>query len=1231
MTTEPVPPKGSDAPTLRPGGGPPDSAAPSNETVSLSGGGVPSPATDPTLIGDAAKSRTAHDGQAHARKLGPYALVRLLGRGGMGAVWEAQDTRLNRRVAVKVMVAGEHASEHETERFRREAQNSAKLRHPNIVPVHDFGIEACQQYLVMDLVDGVMLADALRQRQFTYREKAIMLEKVARAVQYAHEQGVIHRDLKPSNIMLEFAKGGCSSDEVKPGSSTNVALPMNERPVGEPLVMDFGLAKDIAKDSSLSQSGQVMGTPAYMPPEQAEGRVRDVGPRSDVYSLGAILYEMLTGRVPFTGENAMQVLRATCHDDPVPPRRITPDVPRDLETLCLKCLEKEAAKRYGSAEALAEDLARWLRGEPIAARAASFTERLAKWVRRRPATAALIGVSAVALVALVGGGVWYNARLVTERDKARTAAANEKAEAERARAAEAEAAQKAREATRRLAESLALQADGHCLAGHPLESLDRYNEAQRTLASLGEPTFVVETGILELDNAYPLPLNTFSGHSNWVNSVAFSPDGKLALSGSRDKTLKLWEVKTGRELRTFSGHTSWVKSIAFSPDGKLALSGSGDKTLKLWDVRTGRELRTFSGHTDSITSVAFAPDGALVLSATFDGVLKLMDVGTGRELRTFSGGNDQSLCVAFSADGKLALAGGMYHRLRLRDLATGRELRTLSGHIGQVSSIALSPDAKFALSGSNDMTLRLWDVTAERELRTFGGDARDVKSVAFAPGGKSALSGSRDGMLKLWDVATGRELRSYSGHADSISSVAFSPDGKLALSGSDDNTLKLWDVSMRGELRTFDGGTDKVWSIAFSPDGKLTLSGSGDRMPRLWDAVTGLELRRFSGHTSCILSVAFSPDGKLALSGSGDKTLKLWEVKTGRELRTFSGHRHQVSSVAFLPDGDLLLSGSVDKTLRLWDVATGRELRTFSGHEYGVLDVAVSFDGKLALSRCCMSTLKLWDIATGRELPTFSGYRYGSSSATFLPKGKQALSGCNDGTLKLWEVEGGQELRTFKGHTDWVPSVALSPDGMLALSGSQDKTMKLWDVGTGRELRTFKGHTDCVSRVAFSPDGELVLSGSVDKTLHLRDFTRPARYREFDVRLPKAREALQKNENDAEALKTFGEWYAFRGVNDWAVEFLEKARKNGVEVSPLILGRCYWLLSEDEHEPKDKRPAHRAAAAAEFQNEIARVKARPVPQDPKAKLAREQEELYLSLCLQAVSKPKEADKPAEGK
>ncbi len=578
------------------------------------------------------------------------------------------------------------------------------------------------------------------------------------------------------------------------------------------------------------------------------------------------------------------------------------------------------------------------------------------------------------------------------------------------------------------------------------------------------------------------------GHTGGVHSVAFSPDGRFALSGSEDLTLKLWEVATGKELRSFTGHTGSVSSVAFSPDGRFAISGGGTSyrgELKLWDLATGEEVRSFSGHSSDVKSVAFSPDGRFGLSGS-DRTLKLWEVATGKELRSFSGHTDQVQAVAFSPDGRFALSGSLDKTLRLWEVATGKERRSFNGHTGWVNSVAFSPDGRFALSGSEDETLKLWDVVTGKELRSFNGDSGIVWSVAFSPDGRFAVSGGWDG-TKLWELSTGRELHSFSEHTGQVLSVAFSPSGRFVLSGSNDNTLKLWELATGKELRSFSGRIAAVRSVVFSPDGRFALSGSWDNTLKLWELGAGKELRSFSGHTHWVNSVAFSPDGRFVLSGSWDKTLKLWDVNTGKELRSLSGHTGWgwVWSVAFSPDGRFALSGSDDRTLKLWELSTGRELRSFYGHTDQVQSVAFSPDGHFALSGSHDRTLKLWEVATGKELRSFSGHTDEVQSVAFSPDGRFVLSGSRDKTLKLWDVATGKELRSLRGHTDWVWSVAFSPDGRFALSGSDDQTMKLWELSTGQELRSFSGHAGKVRSVTFSPDGRFALSGSEDGTARI--------------------------------------------------------------------------------------------------------------------------------------------------
>jgi WD40 repeat protein/tRNA A-37 threonylcarbamoyl transferase component Bud32 len=1067
-----------------------------------------------------------------------YEILEVLGRGGMGVVYKARQIKLDRTVALKMILSGGHAGEADLARFRTEAEAVARLQHAGIVQIFEIGSHQGLPYFSLEFVEGGSLEKELAKTPLPPQQAARLVQRLAEAIHTAHEHQIIHRDLKPANVLL-------SADR-------------------QPKITDFGLAKKLDA-AGQTQTGAVMGTPSYMAPEQAGGKSKEIGPATDVYALGAILYECLTGRPPFKAATPLDTLLQVVADDPVPPRQLQPKVPADLETICLKCLAKEPAKRYGSAEALAEELRRFLSGEPIKARPAGVLERGVKWARRRPAVAGLLTVSVLALVTLISVGVYFTTELAAEVDRA------ERAERDALRKAEAESrakkdAQKARNDAERLAkeESLAKQDAQKArnvaqqLAKEEKAARDRAEEEKRAAKYQAlraesarhamqlylalwawEQHDVVEAEHIlgEVDGTFQHSWEqghlrnlchrkalSLYGHSSPVRSLAISADGKCIVSGSDDGIVKVWDAATGREKYSLKAHTGAILSVAISADGKRIVSGGGGfdpKTkqsrgeVKVWDAVAGQAKLSLKGHTGHVYSVAFSLDGTRIVSGGGEeslvgakakpGEVKVWDAATGQEKLCLKGHILPVRSVAISADGQRMASGGggadwrKPGEVKVWDAATGQEKLSLQGHTNGVSSVAFSADGTRLVSGSWDQTVKVWDAQTGQALLTLKGHTFGVSSVAFSGDGRRLVSGSADKTVKVWDVQTGQNILTLKGHNGTVYSVAFSGDGKRVISGGGawdskgkllHGEVKVWDTATGQEKLTLKGHTGPVTSVGFSADGQRIVSGSDDKTVKVWDAATGQEKLTLKGHTLPVRSVAISGDGQRMASGGGADwrkpgEVKVWDAATGQEQLSLKGHTGGVFSVAFSPGGTRIVSGSSDNTVRVWDAATGQEKLSLKGHTNWVLGVVFSAAGQLIVSggEGLDGEVKMWDAATGQEKLSLKGHTLGVTSVAFSADGQRIASGSFDRTVKVWDTATGQEKLSLKGHTGAVTSVAFSSDGQRIASGSSDQTVKVWDVATGQEKLSLKGHTNGVTSVAFSPDGTRIVSGGRDWTV----------------------------------------------------------------------------------------------------------------------------------------------------
>jgi WD40 repeat protein len=546
-------------------------------------------------------------------------------------------------------------------------------------------------------------------------------------------------------------------------------------------------------------------------------------------------------------------------------------------------------------------------------------------------------------------------------------------------------------------------------------------------------------------------IRTLAGHSRAVTAVAVSGDGRRAVSASDDRTLKAWDLETGRELRALEGHSVAANAVAITPDGRLVVSGSSDHTVKVWDFESGRELWTLEGHSASVAAVAASGDGRRAVSASFK-TLKVWDLENGRELRTLTGHSNDVNAVAVSEDGRRAVSGSKDRTVKVWNLDTGTNLRTLEGHSDNIMAVALSADGRRAVSASFQ-TLKVWDLENGRDLRTLS-DPGWVNGVGMSADGRRAVSASANGTLKIWDLESGRELRTLEGHSSVVLAVAVSRDWTRAVSASFDQTLKVYDLESGQTLCPVSGHFGRVNGVAVSAARRRAVSASHDQTLKVWDLESGRELRTLKGHWSQVLGVALNADGRQAVSASYDGTLRVWDLENGGERRTLSGHSAPVNHVAVSADGRRAVSGSNDLTLKVWDLESGRLLRTLEGHSNAVLGVALTSDMRLAVS-ASFEALKVWDLEGGRELHTLSGHSGWVNSVAVSADGRVGVSASSDKTLKVWDLDSGREIRTLAGHSDVVQGVAVTRNGQRALSASWDKTVKVWDVDTGDVLTTF--------------------------------------------------------------------------------------------------------------------------------------------------------------------------------
>ncbi|MBI5242700.1 MAG: protein kinase [Elusimicrobia bacterium] len=1064
---------------------------------------------------------------------GIYEVKGLLGVGGMGSVYRVRHKAWNLDMAVKRPTSQLIAGIGGAERFVREAETWVNLpMHPNIVTAYYVRAIGGAPAIFAECVEGGDLLGWIQEGRIQDPAHALDAAiQICWGMAVAHGKGLVHRDLKPANVLMSAS--------------------------GEPKVTDFGLvssagrqdprlgveyAPPAAGEEKLTGSGAQVGTPGYMPPEQWTSL--SAGPAADIYSFGAMLFELLCSRLPFELQpdfeyadrslKRAEFKRMHLHDEPPDPKSLNPDIPDALAALILSCLSKDPGARPPSFVDISRSLISFYRevsGQEYGRKNPGELESRASELNNRALSMLDLGKKEDAKRLLEDAlkadphhvEAAYNQALLFWND---------------ALIDDVQAVKRMEEALKAhpfsgMGEVLLglmhlRRADAQAAEECLLRAVKLPGAGAGAYAALGDSRMALGR-FAEAEASYVKALNLAPGALENKRRLAAA----LLRQDRRPEAVKLWGDEKVEEavkglcfahmgcLRVFEGHQGYVETVAVTPDGRAALTGSLDKTLRLWDLSTGECVHILAG-IENTPFIVVSPDGRFALVRESEGAISFWDLASAKFARKLESPSGSVHSLALTSDGRRAVSGGDDGTLVSWDLENGKHLKKFDAHKGVVYSVAIAANGRQALSGGGDGALRLWDLDTGVCVRAFEGHQQAVVSVAMAPGGRLAVSGSWDDTLRIWDLASGKCLRRLEGHS-TVTSVAISPDKRLILSGGLDRTMRLWELQTGRCVRAFKDLPGSVYAVAFAPEGRALSAGS-DKAMRLWNisetlpplppafaqfmrseeaamlqqrvasiraqVVREAESGRFAQAGRRLSEARAIPGydqdpGLLALSDRLARKGRRKGFTSSWVQRTLRGHSGPVSSVAISPDERHILSASADKTMRLWNLATGQCLCVFEGHAGPVSSAAVSPDGRHGLSAGEDKTLRLWDLATGKFSRAFEGHSDRVNCAAFTPNARHAVSGSEDRTLRLWSVETGRCLRALKGHHGGIKSVCLSADGLYAVSAGDDNALFLWDISTGERVRSFTGHEYSVYCAALSSDCRRLLSGSGDETLRV--------------------------------------------------------------------------------------------------------------------------------------------------